>query len=175
MNVFDKSLLFEMSFALMRRFAFVEVPSPRREDFETLIDQQVEGDEAAAVVAKQLLALRVPELKDLGPAVFMDLARFVRERRALAEPEPGELAFEAFYSYLLPQFEGIDEVQGERLFKEMRKLVGPTLTERLRATLVAVLGLESLTPSPEPDSETNLEEVVTPDEPELVESDEPLA
>ena len=29
MNVFDKSLLFEMSFALMRRFAFIEVPSPR--------------------------------------------------------------------------------------------------------------------------------------------------
>jgi MoxR-like ATPase len=30
MNVFDKSLLFEMSFALMRRFAFIEVPSPRK-------------------------------------------------------------------------------------------------------------------------------------------------
>ena len=28
MNVFDKSLLFEMSFALMRRFAFIEVASP---------------------------------------------------------------------------------------------------------------------------------------------------
>src|SRR5262249_13753397 len=28
MNVFDKSLLFEMSFALMRRFAFVEIPAP---------------------------------------------------------------------------------------------------------------------------------------------------
>ncbi len=28
MNVFDKSLLFEMSYALMRRFAFIEVPIP---------------------------------------------------------------------------------------------------------------------------------------------------
>ena len=28
MNVFDKTLLFEMSFALMRRFAFIEVASP---------------------------------------------------------------------------------------------------------------------------------------------------
>ncbi len=36
MNVFDKSLLFEMSFALMRRFAFVEVPSPPLHDFEEL-------------------------------------------------------------------------------------------------------------------------------------------
>ena len=30
MNVFDKTLLFEMSFALMRRFAFIEVASPSR-------------------------------------------------------------------------------------------------------------------------------------------------
>ncbi len=29
MNVFDKSLLFEMSFALMRRFAFIEVAVAR--------------------------------------------------------------------------------------------------------------------------------------------------
>ena len=28
MNVFDKFLLFEMSYALMRRFAFIEVPAP---------------------------------------------------------------------------------------------------------------------------------------------------
>ena len=37
MNVFDKSLLFEMSFALMRRFAFIEVPSPSHEMFVELI------------------------------------------------------------------------------------------------------------------------------------------
>ena len=36
MNVFDKSLLFEMSFALMRRFAFIEVPSPPAAVFQSL-------------------------------------------------------------------------------------------------------------------------------------------
>ena len=35
MNVFDKSLLFEMSFALMRRFAFIEVPSPDEDTFRS--------------------------------------------------------------------------------------------------------------------------------------------
>ncbi|HVH51421.1 MAG TPA: hypothetical protein VM690_04700, partial [Gaiellaceae bacterium] len=109
MNVFDKSLLFEMSFALMRRFAFVEVPSPSVSDFEALIDESVDGDSEAAFVAKQLLGLR--RLKDLGPAVFIDLARFARERRALGDVSNRQLAFEAFYSYLLPQFEGIDEIK----------------------------------------------------------------
>ena len=33
MNMFDKNLLFEMSFALMRRFAFIEVPSPDAQAF----------------------------------------------------------------------------------------------------------------------------------------------
>src|SRR5207248_698763 len=37
MNVFDKSLLFEMSYALMRRFAFIEVPSPQPEVFAAIV------------------------------------------------------------------------------------------------------------------------------------------
>src|SRR3954452_24127221 len=38
MNVFDKNLLFDMSYALMRRFAFVEVTSPSEDVFEQLLD-----------------------------------------------------------------------------------------------------------------------------------------
>src|SRR5438477_5473985 len=38
MNVFDKNLLFEMSYALMRRFAFVEVISPSEEVFDRLLE-----------------------------------------------------------------------------------------------------------------------------------------
>jgi MoxR-like ATPase len=163
MNVFDKSLLFEMSFALMRRFAFIEVPSPPLSDFEALIDEQVHGDTEAAMLARQLLRLR--SLKDLGPAVFIDLARFMRERRLLSEVGDGQLVFEAFYSYLLPQFEGIDEIQGEHLFKEVRRLVGGGLAERLRATLVAVLGLESLERITPADGDEDMEEAVAVDEP----------
>jgi hypothetical protein len=140
MNVFDKSLLFEMSFALMRRFAFIEVPSPTTADFDALISAQTEGDEVAGEIAHRFLNLRT--LKDLGPAVFMDLARYLRERRMIGEVNSGQLAFEAFYSYLLPQFEGLDEVQGEKLFREVRKIVGASQQTRLRQTLRSVLGLE---------------------------------
>ncbi len=40
MNVFDKTLLFEMSYALMRRFAFIEVPSPQESVFGELIERE---------------------------------------------------------------------------------------------------------------------------------------
>jgi hypothetical protein len=154
MNVFDKSLLFEMSFALMRRFAFIEVPSPNRDDFLTLISEQTGDDQVARDLAASFLELR--ELKDLGPAVFMDLARFIRKRREIADPGNGHLAFEAFYSYLLPQFEGIDEVAGEHLYRRVRKLAGTANDQRLRTTLQSVLGLELATatssaPTDDPD------------------------
>jgi MoxR-like ATPase len=146
MNVFDKTLLFEMSFALMRRFAFIEVPSPGDAVFEALIEREAGADPRAADLAKLLLSLR--ELKDLGPAVYMDIARYLDSRISVADGEAdGQLLFEAFYSYLLPQFEGIDSREGEALFKQMAALVGSNeLRESLRKTLNAVLGLALSTP-----------------------------
>jgi MoxR-like ATPase len=144
MNVFDKTLLFEMSFALMRRFAFIEVASPSRAVFEALIDRETGGESKPADVAKRLLVLR--NLKDLGPAIFMDIARYVRARMASEFSDEGQLLFEAFYSYLLPQFEGIDDTQGEELFATVAVLVGPVRRERLRRTLNSVLGLDLAAP-----------------------------
>ena len=170
MNVFDKSLLFEMSFALMRRFAFVEVPSPSQDDFLSLIAEQTQGDVEASDLAASFLPVR--DLKDLGPAIFMDLARFIYVRKQIGDPNDGQLAFEAFYSYLLPQFEGIDEVAGERLYKLVRKLVKAPNDERLQSTLRAVLGLELATVSPSsPTIEEELDEFPEPPDFDIDEHD----
>jgi hypothetical protein len=72
----------------------------------------------------------------------MDCAKFLRQRIAIDNAEDGQLLFEAFYSYLLPQFEGIDPAVGSRLFAAMAKLVGSARKERLRRVLNGVLGLE---------------------------------
>jgi hypothetical protein len=86
------------------------------------LQAQQAADPEAAALAKKLLPLR--ELKDLGPAVFMDLAKFLRERLAFGPGDEGQLLFEAFYSYLLPQFEGIDAPAGEQLFQALSPLMG---------------------------------------------------
>jgi MoxR-like ATPase len=138
MNVFDKFLLFEMSYALMRRFAFIEVPAPPTSVYETLIAREAGGSAEAAAVATGLLGLR--KVKELGPALFMDIARYARRRFEGAEPGQGTVTFEAFYSFLLPQFEGIDDAAGKKLYDALAPSVPSR--ERLLDALVSVLGLE---------------------------------
>jgi MoxR-like ATPase len=144
MNVFDKSLLFEMSYALMRRFAFIEVSSPSDEVFDELIGRWSEGSAVAADTAKALLAVR--SVKDIGPAVYRDIARFATQRLRQGPVRDGELRQQAFYSYLLPQFEGITDEQGDRLLKILGKGVGGASVSKLRETLNTVLGLELAAP-----------------------------
>src|SRR5437879_559138 len=67
MNLFDKNLLHRLSYALMRRFAFIEVPSPSQASMRKLLKGPGE------IVAK-LLVLR--RLRDLGPALYIDAQRF---------------------------------------------------------------------------------------------------
>jgi hypothetical protein len=146
MNVFDKSLLFEMSFALMRRFAFIEVPSPARPVFTELWERKLDGlpagdREKISRVLRDLLELT--EFKDLGPAVFIDMAGFSREylsQNPTATDE--ELAFQLFYSYLLPQFEGITTPEGKKLYRRLSGIVGVGNRQRLKKTLIDVLGLD---------------------------------
>jgi hypothetical protein len=58
----------------------------------------------------------------------------------------GEIAFQGFYGYLLPQFEGIDQATGEARYSEMKAVVGVDRAEQLRITLNAVLGLQLAKP-----------------------------
>jgi DNA polymerase III delta prime subunit len=130
MNVFDKNLLFEMSYALMRRFAFVEVTSPDDEAFESLLEGP--GD-----IVRRLLPLR--RFRDLGPAVYIDAAKFAA-RRQEDEPSRSRLLYEIFYGYFLPQFEGIDDEQAVELYEAMASMLEPTEQDEARRTIGEVLG-----------------------------------
>ncbi|MDW5597438.1 AAA family ATPase [Conexibacter stalactiti] len=142
MNVFDKALLFQMSFALMRRFAFVEVPAPAASVFSKLITDAADGNDEAAAAAERLYTTISP-LKQLGPSVYLDLTRFLRSRLESGEQyaTAGELMLEAFYSYLLPQFEGIDQEDGNRLCAALLTIVAEDRRAYVEQTLSAVLGI----------------------------------
>jgi hypothetical protein len=98
MNVFDKNLLFDMSYALMRRFAFIEVGTPD-EAYETLLDGRAGSSPAARRCGASATSARpstsTPPLR--GPP-----SEDGRHRVA------GR--YEVFYAYFLPQFEGMDGV-----------------------------------------------------------------
>jgi MoxR-like ATPase len=132
MNVFDKNLLFEMSYALMRRFAFVEVTCPDDAAYEALLDGP--GD-----IVKELLDLR--RFRDLGPAVYLDAARFAA-RRERDDPSRSRLIYEVFYGYFLPQFEGIDDAAAVALYEQVAQHLEPAEAAEARRTIGEVLGTE---------------------------------
>jgi len=131
MNDFDKRTLHDLSYALMRRFAFIEVLAPGDDELAGLLRRH--GDHL-------LPLLRLRQLRELGPAVFLDAAEFAA-RRAEDGCTLSRVRYEALFAYLLPQLDGID-ADGAR---QLQAITDPLLAEperRLLADAVArVLGV----------------------------------
>ena len=132
MNVFDKNLLFEMSYALMRRFAFIEVMSPSEDVFERLLTGPGE-------IVRRLLPLRT--FRDLGPAVYLDAARFAA-RRGEDNITDSRLLYETFYAYFLPQFEGMDDTRASALYRVVERELDPPEQAEAQRTIMEVLGVD---------------------------------
>lgn len=131
MNALDKHLLFDMSYALMRRFAFIEVGTPPESAYEQLL--------AEATVVRRLLPLR--RLNNLGPAIFLDAVKYSR-RRARDGISESRLLYEVFYSFFLPQFEGLDEHQGVELYRMLAEHLEPEEQDEARRVIAELLGDE---------------------------------
>lgn len=121
MNDHDRGQLYRLSHALMRRFAFVHVDSPDEMAFRTLLAGHGE------IVAK-LLPLR--ELRDIGPAPYIEASRFAALRLLDGAP-PSVVLLEAFTGFFLPQFDELDDGQTGRLIGMLDAVLEPP--ERLRA------------------------------------------
>jgi len=132
MNVFDKNLLFEMSYALMRRFAFIEVGTPSEATYISLL--QGPGD-----IVTRLLVLR--QFSDLGPAVFMDSKKYAA-RRLMDNVTESRVLYEVFYAYFLPQFEGFDDLKATKLYRSIEHLLDPPEQAEAQRTIKEVLGAE---------------------------------
>jgi MoxR-like ATPase len=132
MNVFDKNLLFEMSYALMRRFAFIEVPCPPQEAYEKLLSGR------GGVVSK-LLDLR--QFTELGPAVYLDAAKYAA-RREKDGITPSRILYEVFYAYFLPQFEGMEDRRAITLYRTVAQHFDEPEQKEAQRTIADVLGVE---------------------------------
>ena len=133
MNVFDKNLLFDMSYALMRRFAFIEVGTPSDEAYEELL--RGPGRDRAP----SSCCLR--KFRDLGPAVYLDAAKYAA-RRAKDGPTESRLIYEVFYAYFLPQFEGMDDRRATTLYRTVAQFLDPPEQAEAQRTICEVLGVE---------------------------------
>jgi MoxR-like ATPase len=112
MNTWDKTSLFRLSHAVQRRFALIYVDVPDDATYANLLDRTA----TTAAMDLPLDARTVSELQRLfsskgilahraiGPAVALDIVRYMRRRQA-----SGDGLAEALQILLFPQLEALDQ------------------------------------------------------------------
>jgi MoxR-like ATPase len=123
MNTLDKTSLYEMSYAFMRRWAFIPIGIPEfvkpdneeveESDLEELVEAYVEGwvdradSEVSAVeqhyVPVGLIWRAVNEKRAIGPAIVEDIYRYVAEWSTSADAD----YVSPLIMYVFPQLEGL--------------------------------------------------------------------
>lgn len=108
MNTYDKNSLFMLSYAFMRRFAFVYIPSLNDQELSDLIRTALSGEND---LAGKIFEIARQSPKKLGAAVILDLIAYLRES------DFGGL-LDGVCSLILPQLEGISNRQIKDMYKE---------------------------------------------------------
>lgn len=151
MNTFDKASLFQLSYAFMRRFAFIDVPVPARPVFERILREgglkilsgcpevfrEASIGFLKAVFCPDAVGAGLPGARaEVGPAIPLDAIKYIRERHQ-DNPEiaPKVAVREALELFLLPQFEGRDtrHIKVQRALSEALEL---TVEESARLEMV---------------------------------------
>ncbi|MCU4750982.1 AAA family ATPase [Halobacteria archaeon AArc-curdl1] len=154
MNAYDKTSLYEMSYAFMRRFAFVRVPAPEFPEGdsqeETLEVERIVKDyadewglspdrnERMAVGNVWRKANHAVDERAIGPAIIEDVLRYVTHH----EDEINRPLTQAVISYILPQLEGVprrdtivrkiadvDEIERNRLERAAQEMLQIQLSQ----------------------------------------------
>ncbi|WP_254864146.1 AAA family ATPase [Halovivax gelatinilyticus] len=118
MNAYDKTSLYEMSYAFMRRFAFVRVPAPELEEptsqedpaadlvheYARAWELDVGPTRAAAVGRVWRQTNSAVEERAIGPAIIEDVLQYVSQH---PDDEIERHLTQAVVSYIFPQLEGV--------------------------------------------------------------------
>ncbi len=123
MNSFDKSSLYQLSFAFMRRFAFIPVEPPAFGDFRALLDSERDNIAPAgesgelfrdcADLVTRVFATEGHGVHEIGltvgPAIPIDVLRYLSASCVAMPTSPASShVAQALILYLFPQFEGRD-------------------------------------------------------------------
>lgn len=113
MNLRDKATLFRLSYALLRRFAIIDVPAPddatmraiANADAQRLGLEQRYADLASATFTR---SDGIGSVVELGPAMLRDILSYVKQRG------PSELAVgEGVELFVLPQLDGLEAAEAK--------------------------------------------------------------
>ncbi|GED59944.1 AAA family ATPase [Brevibacillus formosus] len=122
MNTYDKNSLFMLSYAFMRRFAFVYIPAPTKEAFSELIETRLSGNEDTIKVLSEIIKTAP---KKIGAAIILDIITYLGNSGK-------EGIVDAICSLMIPQFEGISLPQIKKLYKDFGVLLSSDDKEHLK-------------------------------------------
>jgi MoxR-like ATPase len=123
MNTYDKASLYEMSYAFMRRFAFIRIGAPQLPqasgDSIAMDDLMQEYADAWRLVLDDEVLSSIGEVwrsvnsggpqRSLGPAIIRDILRFVTEH---PHDDITATISTAVVAYVFPQLEGVPDRRG---------------------------------------------------------------
>ncbi|WP_435196133.1 AAA family ATPase [Natronomonas sp. EA1] len=109
MNSYDKTSLYEMSYAFMRRFTFVRVGTPANDRLEEAVDEYVARWNVAPTATQQVAVTDIWKRtnesgRPIGPALVKDMLGMVTNGGGVTESTT-----QAVVSYVFPQLEGVPD------------------------------------------------------------------
>lgn len=127
-----------MSYAFMRRFAFVYIDLPEDEDYKNLIKEWTNDiDQGYTDLIENLL--KINDFRPMGPAIIKDICEFVKARVQLSDSENNintEILVQAFISFIIPQLEGLLLTEIEEIWKSLDEYLkqDPEIIKRFKET-----------------------------------------
>ena len=107
MNTYDKNTLFMLSYAFMRRFAFIHIDVPNEAEYAELIERHLGEHPQTGNILLQLVR---NSPKKLGAAVMLDLISYIKVSGY-------DDLFGAISALVIPQYEGISLSEIKQLYK----------------------------------------------------------
>lgn len=118
MNTMDKDTLFDLSYAFMRRFRFIDIEIPEREDYLNLMsDFAGDLNNTESINFNDLYEFNT--IRNLGPAIFKDMFNYINNRVHETESEINQVLPSAIISCIIPQFDGVSNTDNiEKILKK---------------------------------------------------------
>ena len=132
MNVDDKDSLYDLSYAFMRRFMFIEVDLPEEDQYINLINDWAEIL-PEGYKEKIIDLYAIIKFRPLGPAIFKDIIEYISYRDELRDEGENEndILAEAVSSYIIPQLEGLNQKNIEGIKEILKILESDVLLKQL--------------------------------------------
>jgi DNA polymerase III delta prime subunit len=151
-NSMDKASLYQMSYALTRRFAWIylDAPADPHAFVRTFVARQAEtsGPAGDGPIPLSNLWAAINSVRRIGPAPIIDIIRLIRSRnpafdfiREVNGPAEADPYLDGLYVFLLPMLDGLLHDQAERLATDLARIlqiVGDYRDDRLKRRILGL-------------------------------------